>query len=67
MSDKNGPVKTTIYIAGFAKGVIDIEVRYYDFLDSIVNSKDFLYISKFWFLLLVSVKALYHFLLSLNK
>lgn len=43
------PVKTTINIGSLAKVIIDIIVKYYNFLESIVSDKASLFISKFWF------------------
>ena len=45
------PVKVTIDTPGLAKLIIDVVVRHYRVLESIVTDRDLLFISKFWSLL----------------
>ena len=42
------PVKITIDAPGFAKVIIDVVVRHYGLLDSIITHWGFLFTSKFW-------------------
>ena len=45
------PVKVTINAPGLAEIIMDVVVRYYNFLDLIVTDQGSLFISKFWLLL----------------
>ena len=45
------PFKVTIDVSGLAEVILDVVVRYYNLLDSIVSDKGSLFISKFWSLL----------------
>ena len=44
-------IKITINISSLAKVIIDIEIKYYSLLDSIVINKKSFFSSKFWLFL----------------
>ena len=48
-------VMKTINIISLVKVIINIVVRHYGPSEFIINNKDFLFISKFWFLLFYSL------------
>ena len=45
------PIKVIINILAFAEIIIDVVIRYYGLLDSIVTNGELFFTSKFWLLL----------------
>lgn len=49
-------VKKTINIVDFTKNIINTMIKYYGLLKSIISNKSSLFISKFWFYYIISLK-----------